>query len=70
MPIKNVNYKIKLIHDTQGNIKESLHLDITTNGTITPKRSLQEGLKILINLFSSLFITPQFLSISKFYEFY
>jgi DNA-directed RNA polymerase alpha subunit len=34
MPVK-VNYKIKLIHDTQGNIKESLNLEIITNGSIT-----------------------------------
>jgi DNA-directed RNA polymerase subunit alpha len=51
LPIKKVNYKIKLIHDTQGNIKESLHLEILTNGSISPKRSIQEGLKILMNLF-------------------
>jgi DNA-directed RNA polymerase subunit alpha len=56
MPIKNVNYKIKLIHDSQGNIKESLNLEIRTNGTITPKRSLYEGIKCLLDLFSSLFI--------------
>jgi DNA-directed RNA polymerase subunit alpha len=73
MPIKRVNYKIKLIHDTKGNIKESLNLEIWTNGSITPKRSLQEGLKILLNLFYSLFITPDFLKVSselskKFFE--
>jgi DNA-directed RNA polymerase subunit alpha len=64
MPIKKVNYKIKLIHDTKGNIKESLILEILTNGSITPKRSLNEALKILMNLFYSLFVTPNFLSIS------
>ena len=65
MPIKKVNYKIKLIHDTKGNIKESLIVEILTNGSITPKRSLNEALKILMNLFYSLFITPSFLSISN-----
>jgi DNA-directed RNA polymerase subunit alpha len=65
MPIKKVNYKIRLIHDTKGNIKESLNLEIWTNGSITPKRSLQEALKILIDLFYSLFITPDFLSVSS-----
>lgn len=65
MPIKRVNYKIKLIHDTKGNIKESLHLEIWTNGSISPKRSLQESLKILMNLFYSLFISPNFLQISS-----
>lgn len=65
MPIKKVNYKVKLIYDTQGNIKESLTFEILTNGSITPKRAIQEGLKILINLFSSLFLTPNFLKILK-----
>jgi DNA-directed RNA polymerase subunit alpha len=65
MPIKKVNYKIKLIHDSKGNIKESLILEIQTNGSITPKRSLNEALKILMNLFYSLFITPSFLSLSN-----
>jgi DNA-directed RNA polymerase subunit alpha len=65
MPIKKVNYKIKLIHDTQGNIKESLCLEILTNGSITPKRSLQEAIKILMNLFYPLFLTPQFVKLSE-----
>jgi DNA-directed RNA polymerase subunit alpha len=64
MPVKKVNYKIKLIHDSQGNIKESLVLEIWTNGSITPKRSLQEGIKILMNLYYPLLITPNFLNIS------
>lgn len=55
MPIKKVNYKIKLIHDTLGNIKESLNLEITTNGSITPKRAISEGLKLLIDLIFPLF---------------
>jgi DNA-directed RNA polymerase alpha subunit len=50
MPVRKVNYKIKLIHDTQGNIKESLNLEIITNG-ITPKRSLHEAIKVLMNIF-------------------
>lgn len=65
MPIKKVNYKTKLIHDTQGNIKESLHLEILTNGSITPKRSIQEALKILISIFSPLLINPNFLKLSS-----
>ena len=47
------------------NIKESLILEIKTNGSITPKRSLNEALKILMNLFYSLFVTPNFLSLSN-----
>ena len=65
MPIKKVNYKIKLIHDSKGNIKESLEIQILTNGSITPKRSIQEGLKILMNLLYPLFITPNFLNLSS-----
>jgi DNA-directed RNA polymerase subunit alpha len=65
MPVKRVNYKIKMIHDSHGNIKESLTLEILTNGSITPRRSLQEALKILMNLFYPLFITENFLKISS-----
>jgi DNA-directed RNA polymerase subunit alpha len=65
MPVRKVNYKIKLIHDTKGNIKESLNLEISTNGSITPKRSLQEAIKILMNLFYPLFINQTFLSLSS-----
>jgi DNA-directed RNA polymerase subunit alpha len=68
MPIKKVNYKIKLIHDTHGNIKESLCLEVITNGSITPKRSLQEALKILMNLFYPLFLTPKFVKLSEKYS--
>jgi DNA-directed RNA polymerase subunit alpha len=64
-PIRNISYKIKLIHDTKGNIKESLVFEILTNGSITPKRSLQETLKILLNLFYPLFLTSDFLNISS-----
>jgi len=65
MPVKKVNYKIKLIHDSQGNIKESLNLEIVTNGSLTPKRSLYEALKILMNLFYPLFLNFRFSSISS-----
>jgi DNA-directed RNA polymerase subunit alpha len=65
MPIKKVNYKIKLIHDSKGNIKESLEIQILTNGSITPKRSIQEALKILMNLLYPLFISPNFLNLSS-----
>lgn len=50
MPIRKVNYKVKLTNDTLGNLKEELQIDILTNGSITPKRSLQEALKIILNL--------------------
>ena len=65
MPIKKVNYKIKLIHDTKGNIKESLNLEILTNGSITPKRSILESLKILMNLIYPIFLTPNIFEVSS-----
>jgi len=64
MPVKRVNYKVKMINDTQGNIKESLSLEIWTNGTITPRRSIHESLKILMNLFYPLFLTESFSMLS------
>jgi DNA-directed RNA polymerase subunit alpha len=64
MPVKRVNYKIKMIHDTKGNIKESLTLEVWTNGTISPRRSIQESLKILMNLFYPLFIDDNFMNLS------
>jgi DNA-directed RNA polymerase subunit alpha len=64
MPVKRVNYKIKMIHDSKGNIKESLTIEIVTNGSITPRRSIHEALKILMNLFYPLFITENFLKVS------
>jgi DNA-directed RNA polymerase subunit alpha len=63
MPVKRVNYKIKLIHDSKGIIKESLAMEIWTNGSISPRRSLQESLKILMELFYPLFINENFLSL-------
>jgi DNA-directed RNA polymerase subunit alpha len=73
MPIKKVNYKVKLIHDSKGNIKESLNIEIITNGTITPKRAIQEALKVLMNLFYPLLVNQTFKTISsqlarKFYK--
>ena len=63
-PIQNVNYKIKLIHDLKGNLKESIFLEIITNGSITPLRSLQESLKIILNLFYPLLLSSKIKNIS------
>jgi len=68
MPIRKVNYKIKLIHDTKGNIKESLTIEVLTNGSLTPKRGIQEGIKILLNLFYPLLINKNFLFLSSEYN--
>ena len=65
MPVKKVNYKIKLIHDTQGNIKESLSLEIWTNGSISPKCAIQESIKTLMNLFYPLLMNTSFISLTS-----
>jgi DNA-directed RNA polymerase subunit alpha len=62
IPIKNINYKIQLIHDNYGNIKESLIFEIVTNGSISPKRSLKEAIKILLNLLYPLLLSLNFLN--------
>jgi DNA-directed RNA polymerase alpha subunit len=54
-----------LIHDSLGHIKESLFLEIMTNGSLTPKRSLLEAVKILIHLFYPLLLTPQLAILSN-----
>jgi len=64
MPVQKTNYKIKVITDTRGYIKEALYLEVVTNGSITPERSLNESLKILLNLFSPLFMTENFVEIA------
>lgn len=53
-PVINVGFKVKLIYDSQGNLKEALQLEIITKGTKSPKRCLQEALKSLSDLFYSL----------------
>ncbi len=59
-PVKNVNFKVKLITDSDGNIKESLLFEITTNGSTSPKRVLLEAARLLIDLFTPLLITEEF----------
>jgi DNA-directed RNA polymerase subunit alpha len=64
-PVKKVNFQVKLVHDSYGHIKESLFLEIVTNGSLTPKRSLLEAVKILIHLFYPVLLTPQLSIFSK-----
>jgi hypothetical protein len=40
-------------------------MEIWTNGTLTPKRSLAEAIKLLLDLFYPLLITPKFLALSS-----
>ena len=63
MPIINVNYKVKIINDIKGHIKESLYMNITTNGTVSPHRCLKEALKILLKLLIPLFLDSEFLNL-------
>lgn len=50
-PIKRAAYKTRLILDKKGNVRESLIFEIVTNGSITPKRAIQDSLRILLQLF-------------------
>lgn len=65
IPIKRVNFSIKLINDITGRLKESLLLEIWTNGSLTPLRALKESIKIIIDIFSSLFLNSECLNISN-----
>lgn len=64
VPIKKVSYKIRIIRDTQGNLKESLIIEIITNSTITPKRALIQSINSCLKLFYPIFI--QSLKLEKF----
>lgn len=55
-PIKKINYKTRLVYDDKGFIKESIILDLMTNGSITPLRVLKESLKIFSCSLSNIFI--------------
>lgn len=57
LPVKNVNYKIRTVRDTRGNLKESLILEIVTNGTITPKRAFLQAINSCLKLFYNAFVS-------------
>ncbi len=57
LPIKKINYKIKIIRDSFGNLKESLFIEIVTNGTISPKRAFLQSINSSLKLFYKIFIT-------------
>jgi DNA-directed RNA polymerase subunit alpha len=50
-PIKRAAYKTRLILDKKGIIRESLIFELITNGSLTPKRAIQDSLKMLLQLF-------------------
>lgn len=60
-PVKNVNYTINLIYDKEGNLKESLTLEILTRGNLSPTRCFQEACKILIDMLFSLIFDSELL---------
>jgi len=59
-PIIRINSKIFLIHDKNGAIKESLILEIFTNGGITPFKALKKGIQNLLDMFYSLNVFTKF----------
>jgi DNA-directed RNA polymerase subunit alpha len=54
MPVINVNYKINHIYISYNKTIESLDLEITTNGSITPEKALNDAAEKLMIWFSSL----------------
>lgn len=50
-PVIRINNKISLIHDKKGLLKESLLLEIYTNGCITPLKALRIATQNLLNMF-------------------
>lgn len=55
-PVVKVNFKIRIINDSFGNLRDSLILDIQTNGSASPKRVLKESLKNILTLMTNLFV--------------
>ena len=51
MPVKKVNYTIQEKRINTKLIQEKLILDIWTNGSLSPQQAINEGSKILTNLF-------------------
>jgi len=56
MPVKKVNFNIETIYLNSIPINEYLILDIYTNGSITPRDSIESAANLVINLFN-LFVT-------------
>lgn len=54
MPIHKVDFKIENISDKTNEQKESLILDIWTNGSISPEDAIYNASKIIVDLFSSI----------------
>jgi len=54
MPIIKVNYNINNTYVGYNKTVESLSLEITTNGSITPEKALSDAAKILMSWFGDL----------------
>jgi DNA-directed RNA polymerase subunit alpha len=54
MPVIKVNYKINNVYLSYNKTTESLILEITTNGSITPEKALSEAAQKLMLWFSNL----------------
>jgi DNA-directed RNA polymerase subunit alpha len=54
MPVVNVNYKIHNVYVSYNQTTESLALEVTTNGSITPEKALSEAAQKLMLWFSCL----------------
>lgn len=55
-PIHRVNFEIKEFYRIGEKRTETLHFDITTNGSISPSEALNSATRSLQNLFSSLIV--------------
>lgn len=61
MPVRKVNFEVKTLILPEDQIREHLILDITTNGSITPRESIVKASKQIITLFSPL-TDPEFIN--------
>jgi len=52
MPIHKMNFEVKEIYKNSKLIKEDLFLDIWTNGSITPKKSILLSSNLIIDFFT------------------
>jgi DNA-directed RNA polymerase subunit alpha len=54
MPVVNVNFKINNVYLSYNKTEESLALDITTNGSLTPEKALSKAAQQLMEWFGDL----------------
>ena len=57
MPVRNVNFFVETSRDESASDLETLILEITTNGSITPAEALSTSAEILENTFSLIKVT-------------